>query len=45
MLLSFRGRKIYEPPRFMSASEAAKQLMEIVEERKKTGESLSMFQG
>ncbi|XP_076439804.1 diphthine methyl ester synthase-like [Babylonia areolata] len=31
-----RGRKIYEPPRFMSASLAAEQLLEIVE--KKTAE-------
>lgn len=32
-----RGRKIYEPPRYMSVSQAASQLMEIVKNRKQTG--------
>lgn len=32
-----RGRKIYEPPRYMSVSQAASQLMEIVMNRKQTG--------
>ncbi|XP_064625567.1 diphthine methyl ester synthase-like [Lineus longissimus] len=32
-----RGRKIYEPPRYMSVSHAAQQFMEIIENRKKSG--------
>ncbi|KHN87297.1 GPI mannosyltransferase 1 [Toxocara canis] len=31
------GRKIYDPPRYMSCSEAAKQLIEIAERKQKTG--------
>ncbi|VDK45818.1 unnamed protein product [Anisakis simplex] len=32
-----KGRKIYEPPRYMSCSEAAKQLLTIAERKKKLG--------
>lgn len=30
----FRGRPIYEPPRFLSAATAAQQILDIVERRK-----------
>lgn len=40
-LCVFRGRKIYEPPRFMAASEAAHQLLNIVARRRLAGESLA----
>ncbi|XP_061681623.1 diphthine methyl ester synthase [Syngnathoides biaculeatus] len=33
-----RGRKIYEPPRFMSAAQAADQLLQIVRRRRDQGE-------
>uniref|UniRef100_A0A915AIM3 GPI alpha-1,4-mannosyltransferase I, catalytic subunit n=5 Tax=Parascaris TaxID=6254 RepID=A0A915AIM3_PARUN len=32
-----RGREIYEPPRYMSCSEAAKQLLQIAERKEKAG--------
>lgn len=35
-----KGRKIYEPPRFMTVAEAAKQLMEIVGNRRNDHETL-----
>ncbi len=31
---TFRGRKIYEPPRYMSVAQAASQLLEIVERKR-----------
>lgn len=34
-----RGRKIYEPPRFMSTQVACKQLLEIVEKMSESGDS------
>jgi hypothetical protein len=33
----FRGRKIYEPPRYLTVSQAAAQFLEIIENRKKSG--------
>lgn len=36
----FRGRKIYEPPRFMTVAQAADQLMQIVQRRRGEGEEL-----
>ena len=30
---TFRGRKVYEPPRYMTVSEAASQLLEILQTR------------
>lgn len=36
------GRKIYEPPRYMSVNQAAQQLLEIVHNRKKRGEDLDL---
>ena len=30
----FRGRKIFEPPRYMSVKQAAEQLLEIVDNRR-----------
>ncbi|KAG5850127.1 hypothetical protein ANANG_G00078930 [Anguilla anguilla] len=35
-----RGRKIYEPPRYMSVSQAAEQLLEIVQNRRERKEDL-----
>ncbi|XP_026861359.2 diphthine methyl ester synthase [Electrophorus electricus] len=37
-----RGRKIYEPPRFMTVAQAAEQLLEIVENRREQGEKLAI---
>ncbi|XP_054644492.1 diphthine methyl ester synthase [Dunckerocampus dactyliophorus] len=37
-----RGKKIYEPPRFMSVSQAADQLVQIVERRREQGEELGV---
>ncbi|CAH1782848.1 unnamed protein product, partial [Owenia fusiformis] len=38
-----RGRKIYEPPRYMSVSQAAEQLLEIVENKQKSGDNSATF--
>ena len=38
LILFIRGRKIYEPPRYMSVNTAAEQLLEIIEKRQKNGE-------
>ncbi|XP_061744710.1 diphthine methyl ester synthase [Nerophis ophidion] len=35
-----RGKKIYEPPRFMSVSQAANQMVQIVQRRREQGEEL-----
>ncbi|XP_020354215.1 diphthine methyl ester synthase isoform X3 [Oncorhynchus kisutch] len=37
-----RGRKIYEPPRFMTVSQAAEQLLEIVQNRRERGDDLAI---
>lgn len=37
-----RGRKIYEPPRYMTVKQAAEQLLEIVQNRREKGEALAM---
>ncbi|KAM8888518.1 diphthine methyl ester synthase isoform 1-T1 [Synchiropus picturatus] len=37
-----RGRKIYEPPRYMTVQQAADQLMQIVQRRREEGEELGM---
>nr|XP_057929999.1 diphthine methyl ester synthase [Doryrhamphus excisus] len=37
-----RGKKIYEPPSFMSVSQAADQLVQIVERRREQGEELGV---
>jgi len=34
-----RGRKVFEPPRFMSVNQAASQLMQIIDKRKETGDT------
>ena len=34
----FRGKKVYEPPRYMSVNEAVKQLLEIPKTRDLKGE-------
>ncbi|XP_036377496.1 diphthine methyl ester synthase isoform X1 [Megalops cyprinoides] len=36
-----RGRKIYEPPRYMTVSQAAEQLLEIVQNRRQREEALA----
>ena len=33
-----KGRKIYEPPRFMTAGQAAEQLLTVIERRKEAGQ-------
>lgn len=35
---TYRGRKIYEPPRYMSVNQAAQQLLEIVQNQRIRGE-------
>uniref|UniRef100_A0A3P8TSH2 diphthine methyl ester synthase n=1 Tax=Amphiprion percula TaxID=161767 RepID=A0A3P8TSH2_AMPPE len=35
-----RGKKIYEPPRYMTVSQAADQLIQIIDRRRKEGEEL-----
>ena len=35
MFYIFRGRKIYEPPRYMTVAQAASQIVEIIQEKKK----------
>ncbi|XP_018582315.2 diphthine methyl ester synthase [Scleropages formosus] len=37
-----RGRKIYEPPRYMSVNQAAEQLLEIVKNRREREEELAI---
>lgn len=37
MLIS-RGKKIYEPPRYQSCSEAASQLIQIIKKRNENGQ-------
>ncbi|XP_048832749.1 diphthine methyl ester synthase [Brienomyrus brachyistius] len=37
-----RGRKIYEPPRYMSVNQAAEQLLEIVQNRRERQEDLAI---
>ncbi|KAM6945515.1 diphthine methyl ester synthase [Aplochiton taeniatus] len=37
-----RGRKIYEPPRYMSVNQAAQQLLEIVQNKRERGEDLDV---
>ncbi|XP_038650674.1 diphthine methyl ester synthase [Scyliorhinus canicula] len=37
-----RGKKIFEPPRFMSVSEAAEQLLEIIKKQRDEGEELAL---
>lgn len=34
-----RGRKVYEPPRYMSVSQAAEQLLAIIHNRRLQGEA------
>ncbi|MEE6524917.1 hypothetical protein FKM82_024664 [Ascaphus truei] len=38
-----KGRKVYEPPRYMTVSQAAKQLVEIVQNRRALGEELGNY--
>ncbi|KAM9849158.1 diphthine methyl ester synthase isoform 2-T2 [Aulostomus maculatus] len=37
-----RGKKIYEPPRFMTVQQAANQLIQIIQRRRDQGEELGM---
>lgn len=37
-----RGKKIYEPPRFMTVNQAADQLIQVIQRRKEGGEELGM---
>ncbi|XP_031735271.1 diphthine methyl ester synthase isoform X2 [Anarrhichthys ocellatus] len=37
-----RGKKIYEPPRFMTVNQAADQLIQIIQRRREEGEELGM---
>ena len=38
VIVNFRGRKVYEPPRFMNASEASQQILDIIARRRNTDE-------
>uniref|UniRef100_A0A8C6UA07 diphthine methyl ester synthase n=1 Tax=Neogobius melanostomus TaxID=47308 RepID=A0A8C6UA07_9GOBI len=40
--LLFQGKKIFEPPRFMTVSQAADQLLQIIQRRRDEGEELGM---
>uniref|UniRef100_A0A3Q0SQA5 diphthine methyl ester synthase n=1 Tax=Amphilophus citrinellus TaxID=61819 RepID=A0A3Q0SQA5_AMPCI len=42
LIIDFRGKKIYEPPRFMTVSQAADQLIQIIHRRREEGEELGM---
>lgn len=37
-----RGKKIYEPPRFMTVNQAADQLIQVIHRRREEGEELGM---
>uniref|UniRef100_A0A3B4B2G5 diphthine methyl ester synthase n=1 Tax=Periophthalmus magnuspinnatus TaxID=409849 RepID=A0A3B4B2G5_9GOBI len=37
-----RGRKIFEPPRFMTVAQAVEQLLQIIQRRREEGEELGM---
>jgi len=39
----FRGKKTYEPPRYMTINTAIEQLLEIVQDREESGEFLSIY--
>ena len=36
----FRGKKAYEPPRYMTINTAIEQLLEIVQDREESGEQV-----
>ncbi|KAG8555977.1 hypothetical protein GDO81_017885 [Engystomops pustulosus] len=38
-----RGKKIFEPPRYMTVNQAAEQLLQIVQNRRELGEELGMY--
>uniref|UniRef100_A0A3Q3KJJ6 diphthine methyl ester synthase n=1 Tax=Monopterus albus TaxID=43700 RepID=A0A3Q3KJJ6_MONAL len=38
-----RGKKIYEPPRFMTVAQAADQLIQIIQRRREEGEELGLL--
>ena len=38
-VLFSRGKKVYEPPRYMSVNEAVKQLLDVIKTRDLKGES------
>lgn len=40
VVTDFRGKKIYEPPRFMTVNQAADQLIQVIQRRKEEGEEL-----
>lgn len=40
LMFDFRGKKIYEPPRFMTVAQAADQLIQIIQRRREEGEEL-----
>uniref|UniRef100_A0A3Q2UU20 diphthine methyl ester synthase n=1 Tax=Haplochromis burtoni TaxID=8153 RepID=A0A3Q2UU20_HAPBU len=42
LVTDFRGKKIYEPPRFMTVNQAADQLIQVIQSRKEEGEELGM---
>lgn len=43
LFLPCRGRKIYEPPRYMSVNQAAEQLLAIIQNRRLQGEKPGMI--
>ena len=44
-MYSCRGRKVYEPPRYMTVAQAASQLLEVVESKQRKGEALRCKNG
>ena len=37
--LCYRGRKVFEPPRYMTVAQAAEQLLEAIDNRRKNDEN------
>jgi len=41
--LLFRGRKIYEPPRYMTSDIACQQLLKIIERKEDSGQKCGKY--
>lgn len=42
-LLFFRGRKVFEPPRYMTVSQAAEQLLTVLQRRRDEGKCPGIY--
>lgn len=40
LLSNFRGKKVFEPPRYMTVNQAVEQLLQVVQNRREQGEEL-----